>query len=237
MQPWNEDLVDALDTPIDSALIEFSKNPDLRIFMPLDISFGGDAIIAHSPITKITDLKGKKIGVEKNWISHFFLSYVLDTVGLSTKDVILVDMKASDIGSKMIAGKINAGSIQEPWLTKASEFTETNVLATSKEHPIVYAVLIVKKQTLEQKREAFEKLRKIWVSSLDILSKNKVDAIRIMAPYLGIPEVELAEQLEKIKFVDSNINLIPAMEKVQKILLKDNLIKEPLDLEKITDIN
>lgn len=199
--PLRNKQVDALNTTLDSALIEIEKNSNLEIFMPLDYSFGGDAVISNKKYSSIEELRGKTIGVEKGWVGHFFLDYVLAKHGITSSEITIKDIKASDIGKELLLGSIDAASVQEPWLTKIKEYGDFNILKTTKDYPpLVYAVLLVNKDVLKQKRKHFQAFKKSWHSSIKLLTNEPVESIRSVAPYLGLSEAELAEQLVNIEF-------------------------------------
>jgi NitT/TauT family transport system ATP-binding protein len=216
LDPLRNKQVDALDTPLDSALQEISKDPNMEIFMPLDYSFGGDALISNKEIKTISDLKGKTIGIEKGWVSDLFLRYILAKEGLSISDVITKDIKASDIGKELLLGNIQAASVQEPWLTKIKEYTEVTVLKTTKEYePLIYAVLLVRKDVLQEKKKSFEAFKKSWNESVLYLKNNPMESISAAAPYLGLSEMEFAEQLQNIEFQDLEVGMEKAVEETR----------------------
>lgn len=219
LNPLREKKVDALYTTLDSALVEIEKNPNMEIFMPLDFSIGGDAIISNKNIKTIQELKGKIIGVEQGWVSHFFLNYVLEKNNLSIKDVVIKDIKASDIGKELILDNIQAASVQEPWLTKIQEYSQVNILKTTKDfEPLIYAVLLVRKDVLKEKNEYFNKFKNAWIESVKTLSSDTTDSIRSVAPYLGLSEIELAEQLQNIEFRNIENGLVSATAETKKFL-------------------
>ncbi len=187
--------------------------------MPLDFSIGGDAIISNKKIKTIQDLRGKIIGVEQGWVSHFFLNYVLAKENLSTKDVVIKDIKASDMGKELILDNIQAASVQEPWLTKIREYAEVNTLKTTRDFdPLVYAVLLVRKDVLKDKKEYFDKFKNAWLKSVNNLYDDTANGIRSVAPYLGLSEIELAEQLQNIEFRNIDKDFNSAIAETKKLL-------------------
>lgn len=219
MEPLRSKKVDALYTTLDSALLEMRKDENLEIFMPLDVSFGGDAIISTKNIKTIDDLKGKTIGIEEGWVGHFFLNYVLAHSGMSISDVTIKDIKASDIGKELLLGNIDAASVQEPWLTKIKEYADINIIKSTRDYaPLIYGVLLVHKDVLKEKRAYFDKFKEAWVKSVSLLYRDTVESIRLIAPYLALSEVDLDEQLQNIEFNNLEKNLSLAIEETNKFL-------------------
>jgi ABC-type nitrate/sulfonate/bicarbonate transport system ATPase subunit/ABC-type nitrate/sulfonate/bicarbonate transport system substrate-binding protein len=232
-KPLIEDSVDVLNIPLDTALVACRTIPELRIIMPTDLSYGGDALLVKRSIESVKDLIGKKVGVEKQWVGHYFLLYILDRFGLSSRDVLLEDIKTGDIGANIIAGRIDAGVTQEPWLSKTKELADIKELVDSKEYPLIYSVLVAKRETLIKKADEVEKLKLIWRQAVGFYDKNKLEAVKIMAPYLGMSEVELAEQLEGLRFAKDSSGLPSAIQKIETVLLKEKIITKPIDVENL----
>lgn len=70
-------------------------------------------VVTRHPM-ELIDLKGKKIGNGFGSSAHYTLLEGLSTVGLSEKDVQLVDTKVSDMPAALASGKIDAFSAWEP---------------------------------------------------------------------------------------------------------------------------
>lgn len=221
LEPLRTKKVDALCTTLDSALLEMERTPGLKIYMPLDVSYGGDAIVSLSKIKKIKELKGKTIGIEQGWVSHFFWQYVLARENINIADVHLKNIKASDIGKELLLGHIDAASVQEPWLTKIKEYTEITTLKTTRDYPpLIYAVLLVQEDVLEAKKNYFNAFKKSWFESVNTLSRDAAASIKLVAPYLGMSEIELAEQLENISFINIEKDFAAAMSETKNLTNK-----------------
>ena len=80
----------------------------LKVVMPIDYSNGGDAIVADSSITKVSDFKGKKVGFNPLSPSDFLLSYALKTNGLSDKDIVAVNMTPEAVPAAMASGEMTS---------------------------------------------------------------------------------------------------------------------------------
>jgi len=231
---WEQDKLNAVNVTLDKAIELHSRIPDLKIVNILNRSVGGDALIAQSNIKSVAELKGKTIGLEKGSVAEFFLSYILQKDGMTCRDIKIKDMKCSEIGAAIIAGNIEAGIIWEPWLEKALELSNINILKTTNDYPILYDVLIIKSKLLQQKTKEIEKIKKVWNKSVVIWKKQKKEIISIASSHIGIPERELTESLKKIEFFDkipNNFNLV--VDEIKEVLIKDKLIKEDYFPEKL----
>lgn len=223
---WRNDEIDVLDVTLDTAIELNAQIPDTTIIMPLTKSNGSDALIVRNNITSLTDLRGKRIGLERGAVSQFLLTCILQSVGLSLRDVRIVDMKSSEAGAALIAGAIDGAVLWEPWLTKAQELSQTTVLASSVEFPFLYDVLIAKQSTIQRKQQEIEALKNVWLDALTVLEQKPLESIAHASSLLGVSDRELNETLKKIQFFQSfPQNFSQIISKIQSILIKDGRVK------------
>ena len=109
--------VDLLWTTIDAFPPEVGGLADFDpvVVFQADWSRGGDAIVARRGITKVADLKGKKIAVAEMTPSHSFLIWLMEAGGLSVKDVeILGQPSAIDAAEVFKSGRCDAAVVWSP---------------------------------------------------------------------------------------------------------------------------
>lgn len=88
-------------------------NGQATIFALSHIS-NGDALIGGEGITKIEDLKGKKVAYSSGTSSEDILVNSLTSVGMTMDDIEAVDMDASAIVTAMISGGVDAAATWSP---------------------------------------------------------------------------------------------------------------------------
>ncbi len=231
---WEQGKLDTINVTLDKAIELHSKISDLRIVKILNRSVGGDALVSQSHIQSVTELRGKTVGLEKGSVAEFFLSYILQKEKMTLDDIKIKDMQCSEIGAAIIAGNVEAGIIWEPWLEKALELSNINILKTTKDYPVLYDVLIVKNKLLQQKNKEIEKIKKVWNHSVVIWKKQEKEVINTASSHIGIPERELTESLKKIEFFDEmpkDIGLV--VDEIQHVLIKDKIIKDRYSIDEL----
>ena len=233
IMPLREGIVDILNIPLDQALIECSKNSDFQIIMPIDVSTGGDVVLAEKSIKHFIDIKGTTVALEKNWVSHFFTAYALDTAGMSLSDIIIEDTSARFIPSKLISGEVSIGTIQEPWLSKIGSHNNYHSIFSTKDYPIIYSVLLTKKDVVVKNLEEIQKLKKSIKDAIFYFEENKKESTSLVAPLLGLSEIELSQQLEKVTFITDTDIMLDDIPKIEHILLKEGFIKKSLNINDI----
>lgn len=94
----------------------------------------GQALIVpkDSPIRALADLKGKKIAVARASGAHNFLVQILQRASIPYADVGTIYLSPPDARAAFDAGKVDAWSIWDPYLTVAQRTTEARVLINAK---------------------------------------------------------------------------------------------------------
>jgi len=230
------DQVDTLNTTLDYAVRSIHNHPELQIILPLNYSNGGDALVALPEIKKIHDLKGKRIGIEKNAVSHFFLRYLLQKNKINSEEIIEVDLLGGEIGSALIRGDIDAAVLWEPWLSKATELSGAKILASTKEkeHQILYDVLIAKKTYIKNHPEIISTLSSIWS---DVIDSPKPQLISSAASSMGISDKEIETSLKSFRFIKTYTkDFLLALNNIQQFYLQTGLTDKILDEETLVSL-
>lgn len=95
-------------------------NGQAKIFALSHIS-NGDALIGGPGITRVEDLKGKKVAYSSGTSSEDILLNSLDKAGMTMDDITAVDMDASGIVTAMISGGVDACATWSPNSLKVLE--------------------------------------------------------------------------------------------------------------------
>ena len=216
-----------------------------RIFLVLDISNGGDAIVAHSKIKNIDELSGKKIGLEDTTLAHYMLERSIDfSTNLKTTDLKLIPMEMSQQLNNFKESKIDAAITYEP--TKSLLLNAGgHVLFDSTQIPNeIVDILVTNEETILKKKEALKQLTKGWFRAIKYIDKNHEQAMSKMAKYEGISTKDFTDaynqliipsKSENIKMLSDAKTLIAPMKKLSKLLYEQGSIKAQIDVKLILD--
>lgn len=228
--------IEILNLTADAAVLAKEKIPELKIILAINHSNTGDALLAHKKVKSIKDLKGKKIALEKEWVSHYFLLQILSKHNLRSKDVQIINMKGSDIGAALISHKVDAAVLWEPWLSQAKQLSNARVLVSSGEDTPITDVLVAKKETLDIKHSEITKVIECWFQAVDLIKEKPNEVSKTVAFSMGISGNEFSNQLNKLIFLDQKANqlalgssnkdglLQKTIAEIQNIWLKEGLI-------------
>ena len=95
-------------------LVVLRDNPKVRLLFTL--VEGNYRIVAKrsAGITRLADLKGKRVVVPRNTSAHYYLVAMLRSVGLAESDVTLVTAPAEAMAATLVRGDADAISMWEP---------------------------------------------------------------------------------------------------------------------------
>jgi sulfonate transport system substrate-binding protein len=147
-----------------------------------------------SPLTKVAELKGRKVAVGKGSNANYLLVKLLEDAGLKFSDIEVVYLPPADARAAFESGRIAAWAIWDPFLAAAERQLNARVLADGKgavaNHQFYLASRSYANAHPEVVRILIEELDKIDQWGL----KNPGEVAAFLAPLLGIelPVVELA---------------------------------------------
>ncbi|MFP3550232.1 taurine ABC transporter substrate-binding protein [Paraburkholderia sp. SIMBA_049] len=123
-------LGEAGSSPIAAGL---SQGVDLSLFWILDNINDAEALVARdgSGVTKLTDLKGKTIGLPFVSTSHFHALVALQQAGVDPSTVKILNLRPPEVAAAWQRGNIDATYIWDPVLAKVKQ--NGKVLITSGE--------------------------------------------------------------------------------------------------------
>lgn len=143
------------------------KENNTDVVMPYvnNSSTGGDGIIAKSDIKSVEDLVGKTIGVPRFSEAQTLVEWLLSKSDLSEQQVkdIRKNMKffdtPDDTAKAFFSGELDAAATWQPYLTQATESSDSHVLFdTSNATSIILDGIVFRKDFYKDNKESISKL-------------------------------------------------------------------------------
>lgn len=160
------------------------------MIMLTDYSSGNDMVVGRPGVKKMTDLKGKKVGVEEGLVDHLLLDTALMKNGMSEKDITLVNGKTNDLPQVLGSGQVSAVALWQPNAGTAMQTVPgSRPLFTSAQAPgLIYDVLTVNPASLAAHKADWVKLVKVWDKVVAYIAnpKTQADAVMIMSGRDGL---------------------------------------------------
>jgi NitT/TauT family transport system substrate-binding protein len=170
------------------------------MIMLTDYSNGNDMIVARPGIKSLTDLKGKKIGIEIGLVEHLLLLDGLKKSGMSQNDVTLVNAKTNETPQVLASGQVDAIGAWQPNSGMAMKaLPGSHPVYTSAQAPgLIYDVLVVSPASLAAHRADYIKLLKVWDRVVGYINdpKTQGDAVKIMSARVGLAPTQYQPLLQ-----------------------------------------
>lgn len=214
-QAFKNDDVNLLWATIDAFPTEVNglKDYDPVVLFQADWSRGGDAIVARRGITKVSDLKGKKIAVAEYTPSQSFLLWLLDAGGLTSDDVdIVFQASAIDAAEVFKSQNVDAAVVWSPDDIACVEAVPgARVLESTKSASNIIAdVFIAKRAYVEANRQKLAQLYEGWMigaSEINSNDQNKRKAAKILGENFEVfSEQDAYDAINNVRLVTHGDN-------------------------------
>lgn len=163
------------------------KNHDLRILSQASRHEVFELIALRSKgISSPSDLKGKRVGVTKKTAGEFFLGRYLTLVDLTPSEVAIVDLRPSEIQSKLEDGDIDAAVIFEPHAYAIQKKIGANALMWSSQggHK-TFAIVYSRDSFVRNNSSVVDRYMAALKESEDYVRSRPSEAKAIIARNLG----------------------------------------------------
>ncbi|MDT3707547.1 MAG: ABC transporter substrate-binding protein [Thiobacillus sp.] len=228
--------IEAATLTLDECLYAREGGVDVRVILVFDYSVGRTVIMCRPEISKLLDLKGRRIGVEENAASALMLARVLETAGLAPHEVVKVRVTGDQQLRAYQAGEVDAVVSWEPISTQL-EAAGAHRLFDSMAFPgLIVDVLAARADALERSPESFRTLLAGYFQALDYLRSSPQDATRRMAPRMGLRPDQVRSARGGIQVIELAANrdwldgarpgLIAAADKVARSRIAAGLLKQ-----------
>jgi NitT/TauT family transport system substrate-binding protein len=205
------------------ALIYTQKHIPVKVVLFQDISVTADAILANKNIHSVSDLKGKTVGVEKGGGGESLLYKALQKVGLSFKDVKVLNIPAADGPAALVSGRVDADATYEPYIShlQASTHNKFHKIAVAGEFPgLISDLWLTSNKFAQEHPAAVLGALRAWNQGVNYFRTHRSDALSIMAKAAQTDPKTLALSLNGVKLYDAHQSL--AFMKTKLVpLLKD----------------
>jgi len=144
----------------------------------LDKSYGADGLATRGSISKISDLKGKSIGVDAPGTAPYFgLSWILMKNGMSIKDVKLVTLSPQAAATAFVAGQNDAAMTYEPYLSTVRDNPASGkILATTLDYPMVMDTFGCSPKFIKENAKLVQLMVNSYFEAVDMIFAGEIQA-------------------------------------------------------------
>ncbi|MDH5300538.1 MAG: ABC transporter substrate-binding protein [Gammaproteobacteria bacterium] len=160
----------------------------IKVVLVINISEGGDVILARQGIRSVKDLKGKRVANEGSVLAQYLLARALEINGLSLADIRSVRLSSTMHETVFTDGGIDAVVTYEPAKTKLIRNGAAQIFSSADIPGEIVDVLVVTEKYLATHPEVVKDLVDGWYLSLATFDSDKVGAARIINERMHVGE-------------------------------------------------
>jgi len=154
------------------------------------------SLMAKPEFKRITDLRGKKIGITRIGSStHTSALYALGSAGLRPSDYqILPLMEVPNIYTALVAGQVDAGVMSPPTNGRAKKTGFFELMNLAKDGPEYVSVGVgVSRAYIKTNEDIVRRVVRSYAEGVHIFRTNKAAALKMIQNHLKVKEVEIQE--------------------------------------------
>jgi sulfonate transport system substrate-binding protein len=153
-------------------------------------------VTKDSKITRIEDLKGKRVAVTRGTDPHIFLVRALQSVGLTEKDITPVLLQHPDGKTALIRGDVQAWAGLDPMMAQA-EIGDGARLFFRKPEANTWGVLNVREAFLKDHPDLVQRVLAIYEQARKYSLANYAEVKRVFIAATKLPEAVVDKQLKE----------------------------------------
>lgn len=206
---FENNLVDVAALTINAATeMQSRSNEPILIIMILDISSGGDVIIADKNIKSITDLKNKRLGMEPSSLGAFFVAKAIESKqGISLNQIDIVPVSIENHYKIYTDNKVDAIATFEPQKSRILKQKGHVIFDSSQIPNQIFDVLITKESYAKKNPQALTELINGHFKAINLLRTQEKKTISEMASYEKISAIDFKNALSGIHIPTKNENI------------------------------
>lgn len=192
-------------TNMDALTIPAASGVDSTALIMGDFSNGNDGIILKGK-KNLAEIKGQNVNLVELSVSHYLLARGLETVGLSEKDIKVVNTSDADMVAAYTSEDTTALVPWNPQLSEIMTMKDANLVFDSSKIPgEIIDMLVVNTETLNDNPKLAKALTGAWFEVMALMKKGDEKALTFMAEASGTDLAGFKGQLDStMMFYDAS---------------------------------
>lgn len=163
-------------TNMDALTIPSAGGIDTTALIVGDFSDGNDGIVLKGK-DKLSDIKGQRVNLVELSVSHYMLARALETVGMSERDITVVNTSDADIVSAYSSDDVTAVATWNPLLSEVTSMPDSHLVFDSSKIPgEIIDLMVANTDTLEANPKLGKALTGAWYEILSRIQGNSDSA-------------------------------------------------------------
>lgn len=226
---------------LDETLQLLSDGIEIDVILIMDMSYGGDVILANPGIDRVEELRGMPVAVESSAVGMFVLKRALGLHNMNVADIQVVSTSAMEQASGFASGKIVAAVSFDPYRTQLMKTGKQEIFNSTQIPNEIIDVLVVRRSYSEQYPDTVKQLVSAWFKALDYQTQNPQQSAAYSLTRFDTTVEDYIASLERLRFstkadnrrlLDSQSSpLLQQQQHMTEILYELELIKKTPSLQ------
>jgi NitT/TauT family transport system substrate-binding protein len=230
-------------TIVELLITRESSDRSPQAFFVTDFSNGADVILGKSPISTVSELKGKRVGVEPASLDLLTLNLALRQNQMNLDDVTLIPLAQNGMEYGFEMQEVDAICTYPPTSLKVLSKGDANILFNSTQIPgYIVDVLMADESFINNRSEDLAKLLRAFDKAILFTKEHPEEALPVIADHdqLTVEELEVAysgmivEPLEnQMQYFSDHGQLVKAASIAIEVLKETGVVKRDINLSAI----
>ncbi|WP_370979447.1 putative urea ABC transporter substrate-binding protein [Agaribacterium sp. ZY112] len=224
-------------TNMDALTIPAASGVDSTALIVGDFSNGNDGVVLKGA-SKLSDIKGQKVNLVELSVSHYLLARGLESVGLSEKDISVVNTSDADMVAAYGTADVSAVTTWNPLLSEIEAMPNSNKVFDSSNIPgEIIDLLVVNTDVLADNPKLGKALVGAWyeiMATMQVKDSARVQMAEASGTNLAGFDAQLAttkmffDAADAVKFTKSP-ELVKTMQYVAEFSFKHGILGDGAD--------
>lgn len=199
MRAYRNGSIDVAMLTLDEALQLAAEGFDVCVVLVLDVSAGGDALVAKPSFRHLTELAGKHIGVERSALGAYMTTRALAHAGLGADAVSIVDVPFGDHVAALRQGRVDAVVTFEPARSVLLAEGARELFSSAQLPGEIVDVLVTRASYLRAHRRELARLVAAWRQGVATIERDPARAFGALAGFAAGQRQRFDEALAGIR--------------------------------------
>jgi NitT/TauT family transport system substrate-binding protein len=220
--------VDGAALTLDEVLRANAEGLDLVVVLVFDVSAGADKVIARDNIQSLSELKGKKFGVEYSALGALVVSKLLEQSKLSLNEIEIVSLPVSDQLNYWKNGQIDVAISYQPYSTALIKNNGHEIFSSREMPEMIFDVLAIKRSVLDKSQKNIESLLKAYFKVIEVFQHNRYDFYYKMSSCMDVSVSDVEDAFKELAIPDLGINTCYLIHEHSKFKVALDLLKKQM---------
>lgn len=240
IKAYRNGLLDAAAVTLDEAISLLATGEQTKLVLVMDISNGADVLIGQANLKHVSDIKGKRVGVEHTALGAYFINRVLEKNGLSINEITVVPLTVNQHERAFRNKEVDAVLTFDPVSSKLLNSGANNLFDSSEIPGEIVDVLIVNADKIIDFDEQIKHLKEGWFHALDDMNAKSFKTTKILGVRMQLSNEDVLKVYEglvlpsmsmneSLLYNNQNPNLLKSARKLSNIMYENKLISSVVD--------